>query len=77
MKVFRVYTDESPDGMFPHMSVKSVVVIAKDEVDAKETVKKRYKDDFSCSFDKVQTEIVCDDITQPTILSVDYFSGNY
>lgn len=75
MKVYRVFTNEVCNSMYPEACIRSVVVMANNEDEAKEIADKN--DEFTCDKDKREIEIVCESIETPTVIAVEYYNSNF
>ena len=76
MKIYRIFSNEHPNGMFASALVNYVIVIANNEDEAKKIVKKRYGDVFVCDYEDVSIEAICCD-NEAKIINVTYFDDSY
>jgi hypothetical protein len=71
MTIYRVYSDVKIDCQFPHFIVRSAVVLANSEQEARDIVKKEYGDNFVCDVNDTNVEIISNGKT-PMVLEVSY-----
>jgi len=76
MNVYKVFTTEKVDCMFPTSVIKSVIVIAKCEKDALNTVIERYSDMFAGKNENLKIELF-EKSESPMIINVEYFNDYY
>jgi hypothetical protein len=75
MKVYKLFSNKIPNCQFPNGIINEIIVLANSEAEAKEIIKKDYYDSFVCNFNEIEIVVVCDNVNNPQIITMNYTNG--